>query len=249
MTDAIGNVEMVGMVDMTKPPVLGAELLTLGIDTSTVVCAGLVRGGEALASGTVEDTHAHVEQLIPMIRRLLADCGLAPVDLGRVAVGVGPGPFTGLRVGVVAAQVLAEALSIPVRGVCSLDVLAVQAVESGVAADAQNGFVVVSDARRHELYWATYDAAGRRTGGPSVSAPGDVPALPAYGPGAGLYPLAGGALDSAGVLDAGVLARVAWELPDAGLEPLYLRRPDADVPTARKSTLPRPRLNHRVVRS
>ena len=232
---------------MTEPLAMDTDLLTVGIDTSTVVCVGLVRGEEALARGTVEDTHAHVEQLIPLIRRLLADGGFGPADLGRVAVGVGPGPFTGLRVGVVAAQVLAEALSIPVRGVCSLDVLATQAVEAGaveVTEGARDGFVVASDARRHELYWATYDGLGRRAVGPSVSAPEDVLALPVCGPGAELYPLAGKVMDGAGVLDATVLARVAWELPDAGLEPLYLRRPDADVPTARKSTLPRPRLNH-----
>jgi len=218
--------------------------LTLGIDTSTVVCVGLARGGEALARGTVEDTHAHVEQVMPLVRRLLADQGVGVADLGRIAVGVGPGPFTGLRVGVVGACVLGEALGIDVRGVCSLDVLAAQVVAGG----APDRFVVATDARRHELYWASYDAFGRRTGGPFVTAPGDVAPLAVFGPGAGLYDLPGPRGADLGPLDASVLACVAWDLDDAGLEPLYLRRPDADVPTARKSALPRPRLNPAAAR-
>jgi tRNA A37 threonylcarbamoyladenosine modification protein TsaB len=93
-------------------------------------------------------------------------------------------------------------------------------------------FVVASDARRREWYWARYGPDGRRLAGPFVTAPAEVPDLPAIGPVTGT-PLA---------LDAGHLAAVAARLPEAGLEPLYLRRPDAEVPTARKSTLLPPRL-------
>lgn len=211
-----------------------AASLVLGIDTSSVVCVGLAVDGEPIASLEVHDTRAHAEQLTPLIQRLLADAGRTVSDLTSVAVGVGPGPFTGLRVGVVAAAVLAEVLDVPIKGVCSLDVLAAQAVADGLGTGS---FVVASDARRKEWYWATYDAAGTRVAGPSVTAPDALPDLPRFGP----------VTDHPLDLDAGRLAAFAAELPDAGLEPLYLRRPDAEVPTTRKSTLLPPRLASRRV--
>jgi tRNA threonylcarbamoyl adenosine modification protein YeaZ len=151
-----------------------------------------------------------------------------------VVVGIGPGPFTGLRVGVAAGHTLAAALNLPVRGVCGLDVVATEWVRRG---DAPEQFLVASDARRKEVYWARYDHTGRRLDGPLVSAPAELPDLPLAGPGAHLV-----TADVAGpdAIDAGLLAAV--NLPDAGLEPLYLRRPDAEVPTRVKSTLLQPRL-------
>lgn len=208
--------------------------LVLGIDTSSVVCVGLAAGGERVASLEVRDTRAHAEQLTPLLGRLLADAGATMADVGSIAVGVGPGPFTGLRVGVVAAAVLAEVLDVPLKGVCSLDVLAAQAVAGGLPA---GGFVVASDARRKEWYWATYDADGTRVSGPAVTAPDALPDLERFGP----------VTDNRLELDAGRLAAFAATLPDAGLEPLYLRRPDAEVPTTRKSTLLPPRLAARRV--
>lgn len=206
--------------------------ITLGVDTSTVVRAGLAEDGRVLAAGVVQDRRAHVEQLMPLIRRLSAEAGLGLGDVDAVAVGVGPGPFTGLRVGVVTATTLAFVLGKPVRGVCSLDVVA-----AGWG-DAPDEFVTVADARRREVYWARY-ASGRRVGGPFVTPPGRVPGLPLAGPGATLVrPGTAGPDD----LDGGVLAARAHELPDAGLEPLYLRRPDAEVPAKPKSTLVQPRL-------
>ncbi|MEA4943250.1 MAG: tRNA (adenosine(37)-N6)-threonylcarbamoyltransferase complex dimerization subunit type 1 TsaB [Propionicimonas sp.] len=213
--------------------------LVLGIDTSSVVCAGLAADGEVVGSLVVPDTRAHAEQLTPLIRRLLDESGAGLPDLASIAVGVGPGPFTGLRVGVVAATVLAEVLQLPIKGVCSLDVLALQAVAAGLVQRGGSGsagdFVVASDARRKEWYWATYHADGSRDAGPFVTAPDGLPALPQVGP-VTATPLE---------LDAGRLAALAAVLPDAGLEPLYLRRPDAEVPTARKSTLLPPRLARR----
>lgn len=210
--------------------------LVLGIDTSATVCAGVASSRLVLASGSVPDTRAHAEQLIPLVQRVLAEAGVSMADLEAIAVGVGPGPFTGLRVGVAAATVLAEALGIGVRGVCSLDVLAGQAVDAGLPGEAE--FLVATDARRKEYYWARYSATGRRLAGPFVTAPQELPALPCVG----------AVTDAPLVLDAGRLASIAADLPDAGLEPLYLRRPDADVPTARKSTLLPPRLSTRRAR-
>ncbi|MFV0453189.1 MAG: tRNA (adenosine(37)-N6)-threonylcarbamoyltransferase complex dimerization subunit type 1 TsaB [Propioniciclava sp.] len=207
--------------------------LTLGLDTSTVVCVGVAGGGRPPGSASVPQARAHAEQLVPATVKLMADAGVRLSDVARIAVGVGPGPFTGLRVGVVTALTLGEVLGVPVRGVCSLDIVAAQWALAG----APEEFVIVSDARRREVYWARY-LAGARVGGPEVTAPDAVPELPLAGPGATLV----GEACGPGDLDAGVLASVGFDLPDVGTEPLYLRRPDAEVPATPKSTLPQPRL-------
>ena len=148
-------------------------------------------------------------------------------------MGLGPGPFTGLRVGVVTAQVLASVAKVPLRGVCSLDVLAAQFADQSPAGE----FVVATDARRREVYWAGYAPDGRRTTGPAVSAPADVPRRPAVGPAVDLYPDQFLAAPGPRALDPGLLAVRGPGLPDCGREPLYLRRPDATEPTRRKSVL------------
>lgn len=215
-----------------------AEPLVLAVDTSTTVAVGLARGGTVLAVAGVADPRAHVEQLTPLVQRCLAEAGARPGDLDQLVVGLGPGPFTGLRVGIVTAQVLATALRRPWRGVCSLDVLARQHVlEHRDAEQQDSAFVVATDARRREVYWARYDADGRRVDGPRVSAPADVPRLSTVGPAADLYPGVLDAVIGPRTLDAGVLAAHGLDLPDAGREPLYLRRPDAAEPTQRKSVL------------
>ena len=135
----------------------------------------------------------------------------------------------------VTGRVLAHLAGLEPRPVCSLDVLATQ---WAIGADAPGGqFIVCTDARRHELYWARYDAAGQRLDGPHVSAPDTLPQdLPVGGPGCAARGLtsAPGAPEQ---LDAGALAAHWTSLPDVGLEPLYLRDPDATVPTTRKATL------------
>ncbi|HAM45971.1 MAG TPA: tRNA (adenosine(37)-N6)-threonylcarbamoyltransferase complex dimerization subunit type 1 TsaB [Propionibacteriaceae bacterium] len=208
--------------------------VVLGIDTATDVRVGLARDGSVLASEAFESTRAHAEQLLPLVQQVMATSGVAFSELTAVHVGVGPGPFTGLRVGVAAAITLAEVLGIEVRGVCSLDVVAAQWAGTGLSDE----FVVVADARRSEVYWARYSADGIRREGPFVSAPGEVPDLALAGPGAQLTgrPVGGPAL-----IDAGLLA-ASDALPAVGTEPLYLRRPDATVPTTRKSTLAQPRI-------
>jgi tRNA threonylcarbamoyl adenosine modification protein YeaZ len=221
-----------------------AEPLVLAVDTSTTVAVGLARGAEVLAVAGVADRRLHVEQLTPLVQQCLAEAGVRPRDLDSVVVGLGPGPFTGLRVGIATAQVLASALALPWRGVCSLDVLARQQVLGRPGADlseaAGQDFVVATDARRREVYWARYDADGIRVEGPHVSEPGAVPRLPTVGPAAQIYPEALQAVAGPRTLDAGVLATHGLELPDAGRKPLYLRRPDAAEPSRRKSVLLRP---------
>nr|MBA3528783.1 tRNA (adenosine(37)-N6)-threonylcarbamoyltransferase complex dimerization subunit type 1 TsaB [Propionibacteriaceae bacterium] len=199
------------------------------------VSVGLARDGEVLATGTVHDRMAHVEQLIPLVRRVLGEAGVGLADLSHLIVGLGPGPFTGLRVGIASARILASVTNIALRGICSLDVLAAQYASEAPPEE----FVVATDARRKEVYWALYRADGVRLHGPRVAAPEEVPALATIGPGADLYPDRLTAVLGPRVLDPGVLASVGLDLADAGTEPLYLRRPDAAESTRRKSVLAR----------
>jgi tRNA threonylcarbamoyl adenosine modification protein YeaZ len=180
----------------------------------------------------------HGEQLAPLVAGVLERAGIVRQDLTAIGVGVGPGPFTGLRVGLVTARTLGFVLEIPVYGVCTLDVLAVEAVET---AAVDGDFAVATDARRKEVYLATYDAEGGRLDGPVVDKPAVLAAglaagLPVAGQGPLLYPEAfpdavRPSRPSAGWL-AHAIAEERAELLDP--EPLYLRRPDAAAPHAPK---------------
>jgi len=207
----------------------------LAFDTSSPTVTVAVHDGDDVVTEHVsERAMKHGEQLAPLIESALAAAGLVRQDLTAIGVGVGPGPFTGLRVGLVTARTLAHVLDLPVYGVCSLDVLAVEAVATG-AVDA--GFAVATDARRKEVYLATYDADGHRLTGPVVEKPAALATDgPVVGEGAMLYPEAfphrvDPARPSAGWLARAVAGELA-ELRDP--EPLYLRRPDAAVAHAPK---------------
>lgn len=212
-----------------------SESLVLALDTSTSISVGLARGTEVLARKENADRMQQVEQLMPVVSEVLESAQVTVADLTAIAIGLGPGPFTGLRVGIATARVLAAVSGIRMHGVCSLDVLAAQWVQSGTA--PASGFVIATDARRKELYWARYDAVGLRIGDPQVSAPELVADLPVAGPGADLYADRVQAADGPRVLDASVLAASVDRIPSAGTEPLYLRRPDAAEPARRKSVL------------
>lgn len=206
--------------------------LVLALDTSTVVNVGLARDDRVLGTATVADQMAHVEQLMPLVSECLDAAGVAPGDLDQLIVGVGPGPFTGLRVGVATAQALSYVLGLELRGVCSLDVLAAQ-----FAGVRPGEFVVATDARRREVYWAAYTSAGVRLGDPRVSRPSDVPRLPTIGPAADLHADQLEVVPGPRSLDPGVLATRGSTLPEAGNEPMYLRHPDAREMTRPKSVL------------
>ena len=225
-------------------------MLLLAIDTSTsAIAVALHDGRRVLAERSTIDARHHTEHVAPSITAVLDDSGRSAADVSAVAVGVGPGPFTGLRVGMVTATVFGHARGIPVHGVCSLDALAHEAVATGAV---QGEFVVATDARRKEVYWARYAAEpaepadggprARRLTDPAVDYPATVAELldgaPVVGRGAVLYPDLLG--PQAGPLDvsAGHLAAVALRALDAGttlpVEPLYLRRPDAAPSHPRK---------------
>ena len=210
--------------------------MLLALDTATnAVTAAVHDGTRVVASHSVVDARRHAEILMPVIDRVMA--GVPKSALTQVAVGVGPGPYTGLRVGVMTAMTLGHALGIPVVGLCSLDALA--------AAVPLDEFAVATDARRKEVYWAVYSHGVRRSA-PSVSLPGELPIdvreLPTAGRGPLLYP----ELFALGIepldVDAGWLATEVARRQTAGepldeVRPLYLRQPDAKPSSGVKSVL------------
>jgi len=207
-------------------------VLVLALDTATpTLVAGLARwtdgGVEVLAERAVPSGNRHAELLTPTVRAVLSEAGTAMGALAAVVVGLGPGPFTGLRVGVVTAATLADARELPAMGVCSLDAI------------GKGARTVVTDARRKEVYWAAYDAAGSRVDGPGVGRPEE---LAGRGPFVGDERFAerlGSPVSPARVTTAGLLRAAAPQLANpssAGpLIPLYLRRPDATPPSSIKA--------------
>ena len=216
-------------------------MLVVVVDTATAaVTAALTRVGDAhverLAERVTVDARGAGELLAPQIAAVLAEAGFAPADLSAVVAGVGPGPFTGLRAGLVTAAALGHALAIPVYGVCTLDAIGVS---------LRGRALVATDARRKEVYWALYDD-GVRFDGPSVSKPLAL-ALDgierAAGDGAEKYadvlglPVEGPSYPSALAMAELAADRVRAKAPGETLIPLYLRRPDAVRPGERKPAL------------
>jgi tRNA threonylcarbamoyl adenosine modification protein YeaZ len=243
--------------------------LVLAVDTSTPACSvALVEVGPASsaspgpegavavhgrAARRVVDARRHGELLAPLIHEVLAVADVRPADLGGLVVGLGPGPFTSLRVGIVTAATFGAALGLPCHGVCSLD---------GIGAATRGRVGVALDARRREVFWASY-ADGRRTAGPAVDYPARAAELlraagaaAVTGPGRALYPepftgfatgealhdsRADGAAPSPVAAgppdypDPVVLAALAAPdllagRPPGPLAPIYLRRPDVAEP-------------------
>lgn len=215
-------------------------MLVLALDTATpAVTAALHDGDRVLATCTRIDARRHGELLAPAIATVLAEANKSRTDLTAIAVGVGPGPFTGLRVGLVTAKMLADVLGIELHGVCTLDVLARAALDAG-AVHEQVPFVVATDARRKEVYWARYEA-GRRVAGPEVDRPADVAWRgPAVGAGSLMYQGDFPGAREPALPDAAVMATMVADgtAPLLPAVPLYLRRPDAVEPGARKQVTP-----------
>ncbi|MDI2126843.1 tRNA (adenosine(37)-N6)-threonylcarbamoyltransferase complex dimerization subunit type 1 TsaB [Yinghuangia seranimata] len=219
-------------------------MLLLAFDTATPAVTVALHDGSRVVSGCTQiDARRHGELLVPGIVTALADAGRDRAELSDIAVGVGPGPYTGLRVGLMTARALGDALGIPVHGVCTLDALA---YATGRTAD-QGPFVAATDARRKEVYWARYADARTRLEGPGVDRAADiadgVAGLPAFGAGAALYAESFASVAGPEHVDAAALAELAVErLKNGGEflppEPLYLRRPDAKVPANYKPVTP-----------
>jgi tRNA threonylcarbamoyl adenosine modification protein YeaZ len=219
-------------------------VLLLALDTATpAVTVALHDGDRVLAESTVVDPRRQGELLAPGIAAVLADAGVRPTDLSAIAVGVGPGPFTGLRVGLVTAAVLGEVLGVAVHGVCTLDALARAVVRGNLG----EPFAVATDARRREVYWARYDGAGTAQSPPRVDRPAQIApelsGLAVAGAGPVLYPddfprPVDPVLPSARDVAEVAIQRLTHGLALLAPEPLYLRRPDVTVPTGRKQVTP-----------
>jgi tRNA threonylcarbamoyl adenosine modification protein YeaZ len=196
---------------------LPVSRLVLAIDTATpAVTAGVVADGELVVERVTVDPRAHAERITPNVLGALADAGLSMTDLGAVVVGCGPGPL-----GMATAAAYGHALGIPVYGVCSLD---------AIGGQTTGEMLVVTDARRREVYWARY-RDGIRTGGPAVDAPASVDpgvaeAVAGSPEHAALFGLP--VCEPSYPTPAGLVAAVTeWSDSPAPLVPLYLRRPDA----------------------
>jgi tRNA threonylcarbamoyl adenosine modification protein YeaZ len=240
------------------------EVLATGAASTVSKSTGTAGGAGAPADGspspvtviaerTVTDAFGHAEHLMPLAVAALAEAGVELSDLSAVVVGLGPGPFTGLRVGIATAQALGDALGIPVHGIPSHDGVALSVTGSaestaGVAADA---FLVVTDARRKEVYVSGYRGGAKRVG-PLVAVPASIAEAlpddlaPAWITGAGAHlvhdvlgvpirdverPVTGG------LVRAALRSLVTGAVPGP-LSPLYLRRPDAVAPGSPKPVLP-----------
>lgn len=199
--------------------------MILGFDTATPrVTVAVWDEGRVVGRFDSDEPMRHGELLGPGIVSALAQASASRTDISAIAVGVGPGPFTGLRVGLVTARTLAWTLGVPVYGVCTLDVIAAAEQLADVAE-----FAVASDARRKEVYFARY-RDGARVEGPVVDKPNVLATdLLVAGQGAVLYPAAFPNHRVADFPDAAVLCRIVAEGRVELLtpEPLYLRRPDA----------------------
>ncbi|AWS40613.1 tRNA (adenosine(37)-N6)-threonylcarbamoyltransferase complex dimerization subunit type 1 TsaB [Streptosporangium sp. 'caverna'] len=223
-------------------------MLVLAFDTATpAVTAALHDGERVLAESTTIDARRHGELLVPTIETVLREAGASLRDVTVVVAGSGPGPYTGLRVGLMTAQALATSLGVPAYGVCTLDAVA---YGSGLT----EPFLVATDARRKEVFWGHYQDLRTRLSGPAVDKPQELPGeIPLVGAGGRMYAETVGAsrlLDAPDYPFAGALAALAAEqlgerdvreVVESGTHPvlslplpIYLRRPDAQVPSASK---------------
>lgn len=259
-----------GVVRLREPHEIIAAL-----SAGAVLGDSATRPGTLLAQAVATDPFAHAERLMPLAMAALSESGGTLRDLAGVVVGLGPGPFTGLRVGIATAAALGDGLAIPVHGVPSHDAVATS------MAPLTGDLLVVTDARRREVYLSVYRPDGSRALGPLVAKPAAVADLlsqcglvPSLITGAGVAlldefrtlsfdpftvrasesaaPEVAGSHEQAARQDGattgrpialGLVERAAMHLLTGAvpgpLEPLYLRRPDATEPGARKSVLGR----------
>lgn len=201
--------------------------MLLAIDTSTGTSVAVVDRDGVRAVRTSADTRGHAEVVGSFIAEVLAEAGVTPPELEAVAVGMGPGPFTGLRVGIAAARTFALGIARPVLAVVSHD---------AVAFGESDPVLVVTDARRRELAYSAYAGSGdaglpQRVEGPALAPAAEIAdAVTGYD---------GYRRIDASVVDAGRLGRLALARLDAGVadspqEPVYLRAPDVTLSTPKK---------------
>jgi tRNA threonylcarbamoyladenosine biosynthesis protein TsaB len=211
----------------------------LAFDTSSQRASAAVVDDDGILARREADVARHGKALEPLLRAVLADAGLSPAELNGIAVGLGPGSFTGTRIGVAAAKGLAFGLGLPLVGIGSLEVLAAAVGDEGLCAP-------LVDAGRGRVYGALYELGPRQPR--AVIEPFDEPPSDAVarvgearivGNGIARHEAIGAVADAADgerTPDAAVLARLAQlrhaagDVAGPGIEPLYVRSSDAKLP-------------------
>jgi tRNA threonylcarbamoyl adenosine modification protein YeaZ len=212
-------------------PLASTIVLALGIDTSTPMVSVALVESEVVARRDVLAHNAHGEVLAAVVAEVFRAAGRSVRELDAIGVGLGPGPFTGLRVGIVTAAAMSDAAGVPAFGMCSLDTI--------IDPDNAEPYAVMTDARRRQVYWAVYDAAGSRVEGPEITAPDEV----AEHLRRRVRRIIGPAAEHVRWPDAARLAAHAQACradgrPAEPLTPMYLRRPDAREPGPPKKVTP-----------
>ncbi len=236
------------MTDLPHGP--PGTLKILAFDCAGGACsAALLANGEPVARRFAPMLQGHGERLMPMLREVMAEAGLAFAALDAIAVTVGPGRFTGLRIGIAAARGLALATGKPALGIASFAAVAAQARRERAAATA---LLALIDSGRDEIFAQAFNGAGRPQGAPQIATParlaGELPAGPLLlaGDGADLVRRALGArgdasgriavlagpirAETVAALAAAELARLGTGRPPEPPRPIYLRAPDAKLP-------------------
>lgn len=229
-------------------------MLILALDSSATASVALARVDQAatsidiLAQKSTEDTRSHAEVMAPFVRDVLDQAKVDPSTLDALVCGTGPGPFTGLRAGIMTARTLGFAWGKPVLGLISLSALA-ELVYSEADLAPGTRFAVATDARRREVYSAEYATTAEGyelLSGPQVGAASELKELPIFGLGAALYPddLDAQTQFSTAQPDATYLLKAAVRRGIENLSQdtsaLYLRESDAKVPQVRKKATPVP---------
>lgn len=193
--------------------------MLLAIDTSAGTSVALVDGGRVLAHAEEAGTRRHAEAIGSLLATVLRDAAIAPREITAVVSGMGPGPFTGLRVGIAAARAFAFGIGAPVLPVVSHD---------AIAWGHEERVLVVTDARRREVAWSLYDSGLVRREGPELAARGaEWEAVVARHPG---IPVLDPPTVSAASLGLAAEFLRSSGRPLGPREPLYLRAPDVTLP-------------------
>lgn len=201
--------------------------MLLAIDTSAGTSVAIVdpSTGRIVAERSTPDTMRHAEVIGTLLAEVLEAAAVRPIALDGVVVGMGPGPFTGLRVGIAAARTFALGAGLPLLPMVSADAVARQQALSG----ASDTVIVVTDARRKEVFWSLYELSGSepvRVDGPGLAKPDSLPHTSARRVDAAEIPAAQLALAAAALVEAGK--------PLASDDALYLRSPDVTMPSGIK---------------
>ena len=210
----------------------------LSIDSSAGTTVAVLEGGIQRAEINIPDNMSHAESIARAIAEALATAGIKASQVSSVAVGRGPAPFTGLRVGIASAMMFAEGAEARLFGVVSLDAIAKAALEDSAllaSLSAETPLLITADARRSEVYWALYSGVTKagapiRIDGPGVMKPAALEELMQQ---QGLRPIITSLPVSATKLGQVFEAQLIDGTADADVTALYLRAPDA-VPTPAK---------------